>query len=45
MKIDDTTYQSVLTLRYVAFKNWTDIAKELSFLTLMSIDFMEKHYF
>ena len=31
MKIDDTSYQAVLMLRYVAFKNWTDIASELSF--------------
>jgi DNA-directed RNA polymerase specialized sigma subunit len=31
MKIDDTSYQAVLMLRYVAFKNWTDIAAELSF--------------
>jgi DNA-directed RNA polymerase specialized sigma subunit len=31
MKIPDTSYQAVLMLRYVAFKNWTDIAAELSF--------------
>lgn len=31
MRIDDISYQSILMLRYVEFKNWTDIATELSF--------------